>query len=242
MNRVTATAATALALLSLTVLTACGGKEEPDGATGGPRPSASPAEQPTPAERLAGLMVTPADVDGFSVQKHSDEFALAKSPEEVEVDKPACAPLAHAMNQLPLGEPQADLTRVLAEEAEGPNGAHTYLTLTAYASGGAQSTLAGVKKAVAACGDGFTAKGSGGTSAYDSVTAEEVAPAGDETLGFTSTMTFRGASHTLHTQVVRAGDVLGVYFSVNGMAIANARPSDAKLPPAVVKAQNAKLG
>jgi hypothetical protein len=33
-----------------------------------------------------------------------------------------------------------------------------------------------------------------------------------------------------------------VYFSVDGMAIANGRPSDAKLSPPVVKAQNGKLG
>ncbi|MFE2277002.1 hypothetical protein ACFXAE_06990 [Streptomyces sp. NPDC059454] len=242
MNRATVAVATALTLMSLTTLTACGGEDEPDKATGEPRPSATQAKQPTPAEKLAGLMVAPADVKGFSVQEHSDEFALAKSPEDVTLDKPACAPLAYAINQLPLGEPQADLTRVLADKAKGLNSAHTYITLTAYASGGARSTMADVKKAVAACGDGFTAKGSGGTSTYDSVTPEDVTPAGDETLGFASTLTFRGAPHTMHTQVVREGEVVGVYFSVNGAAIANARPSDAKLTPTVVKAQNAKLG
>ncbi|MFF5159858.1 hypothetical protein ACFY3N_27160 [Streptomyces sp. NPDC000348] len=242
MNRATAAAATALTLMTLTTLTACGGEGESDKTTGEPRPSASQSKQPTPAEKLAGLMVAPADVKGFSVQEHSDEFALAKSPKEVTLDKPACAPLAYAINQLPLGEPQADLTRVLADEAKGLNSAHTYITLTAYASGAAQSAMAGVKKAVAACGDGFTAKGSGGTGAYDSVTPEDVTPAGDETLGFASTMAFRGASHTMHTQVVRKGEVVGVYFSVNGSAIANARPSDAELAPAVVKAQNTKLG
>lgn len=244
MNRTTSAAASALSLLTALSLTACGGEgEESDKATGEPRPSASQSKQPTPAEKLAELMVAPADVKGFSVQEHSDEFALAKSPKDVTLDKPACAPLAYAINQLPLGEPQADLTRVLADEAKGLNSAHTYITLTTYASGGAQSTMADVKKAVAACGDGFTAKGSGGgTSTYDSVTPEDVTPAGDETLGFTSTLTFRGAPHTMHTQIVREGEVVGVYFSVNGAAIANARPSDAKLTPAVVKAQNGKLG
>ncbi|MGW4545366.1 hypothetical protein ACWEN4_03190 [Streptomyces violaceorubidus] len=34
--------------------------------------------------------------------------------------------------------------------------------------------------------------------------------------------------------------VLAVYFSVDGTAIANGRPSDARLSPTVVKAQNAK--
>ncbi|MFF9484909.1 hypothetical protein [Streptomyces sp. NPDC014676] len=34
---------------------------------------------------------------------------------------------------------------------------------------------------------------------------------------------------------------VAVYSSVNGFSIAQSRPSDAKLPPAVVKAQNKKL-
>lgn len=241
MNRTTSAAASALSLLTALSLTACGGEGESDKATGEPRPSASRAEQPTPAEKLAELMIAPADVKGFSVQEHTDEFALAKSPKDVTLDKPACAPLAYAISQLPLGEPRADLTRLPADEAKGLNSAHTYITLTTYAAGGAQSTMADVKKAVAACGDGFTAKGSGSTSAYDSVTPEDVTPAGDEALGFTSTPAFRGAPHTMHTRVVREGEVLGVYFSVNGAANANARPNDAKPAPAVVKVQNAKL-
>ncbi|MEQ8142807.1 hypothetical protein [Streptomyces sp. OP7] len=60
--------------------------------------------------------------------------------------------------------------------------------------------------------------------------------------GFTATMPYQGVSHTLDTQVVRAGDVMGVYSSANGLAIANARTNDVDLPSAVVKAQNAKLG
>ncbi|MFC7982677.1 hypothetical protein [Streptomyces sp. NPDC057336] len=75
------------------------------------------------------------------------------------------------------------------------------------------------------------------------MTAEKpVAEAGDESLAFRSTLTFRGAAHTVHTQAVRSGDVVAMYFSVDGLAIANARPSDAKLSAAVVKAQYAKLG
>ncbi|GHB56054.1 hypothetical protein GCM10010377_54000 [Streptomyces viridiviolaceus] len=242
MKQARSAAASALALLSLAALTACGGEADSDATADRPQASASTAKEVTPAQRLAGLMVTAADVEGFTVQEPDDEFLFAESVEEVKVDEQLCAPLAHAMNQLPLGDPVADLTRVLSEDAKGPDSAHTYVTITAYASDGeAQSAVADVEKAVRSCGSGFTAEASGGTSTYDSVTAEKVAPAGDESLGFSATMTFRSASHTLHTEVVRSGDVVGVYFSVNGMAIANARPSDAELPVAVVEAQNAKL-
>ncbi|MFI8206083.1 hypothetical protein [Streptomyces sp. NPDC085937] len=232
----------ALALLCLAALTACGEGGETEDSTGEPRPSATRSEQPAPAERLAGLMVTPAEVKGFTLQDYDDEFAIAKSSAELSADQPACTPLGLALNQLPLGAPQADLTRVLMPETEGLNSAHTYITLTTYAPGKARAVLADVKKGLTACGDGFTAKGDNGSSVYDSIAQEDTAPAGDDTVGFTATMSFRGVSHTLHTQVVRAGDVVGVYFSANGLAIANARTSDAKLPPVVVKAQNAKLG
>ncbi|MER6835469.1 hypothetical protein ACWIG2_17910 [Streptomyces cellulosae] len=230
----------ALAVLCLAALTACGGGGEPENSTGEPRPSATRSERAAPAERLAGLMVTPAEVKGFAVKPYDDRFALAESASEMSADTPACAPLALALNQLPLGEPQADLTRSLDSESEGAP--DTYVTLTTYAPGGAQAVLADVKKAVAACGDGFTAKGSNGSTVYEAVAAEDVAPAGEETVGFTATTSFQGVSHTLHTQVVRAGDVVGVYFAADGMAMVTGRPSDAKLPPAVVKAQSAKLG
>ncbi|MEU1264488.1 hypothetical protein ABZ839_17095 [Streptomyces cellulosae] len=229
-----------LCLTALTALTACGGGGEPENSTGEPAPSATRSEQAAPAERLAGLMVTRAEVKGYAVKPYDDQFALATSSSEMTADKPACTPLALALNQLPLGEPQADLTRYLDSESQGAP--DTYVTLTTYAQGGAQAVLADVKRAVAACGDGFTAKGSNGSTVYESVEAEDVAPAGEETVGFSATTSFQGVSHTLHTQVVRAGDVVGVYFAADGMAMVTGRPSDAKLPPAVVKAQSAKLG
>ncbi|MFC9463364.1 hypothetical protein [Streptomyces coelicoflavus] len=247
-NRPASAALAALSLLSLTALTACGGDSEPDPATDKPKTSASAsaAEAPSPAEHLAATIVTKADTDGFEVEEPDDEYAFARSTDEVTVDKPVCAPLAYAMNQLPLGTPEADLTRLTSGPTDAPTKltkgiTFTYVTLASYAPGKAQSAFADARKAVDACGDGFTAKANGNESPYDSVTAEKVTPAGDESLGYTSTMTFRGVQHVLHGEVVRSGDVLAVYFSVDGMAIANGRPSDTRLSPTVVKAQNAKL-
>ncbi|MEU8732967.1 hypothetical protein [Streptomyces tendae] len=251
MNRPTSTALAALSLLSVTALTACGGSSDPDRATDEPKTgasaSASAAKAPSPAEHLAATIVTKADTDGFEVAEPDEQYAFAKSADEVTVDKPVCAPLAYAMNQLPLGTPEADLTRLTSGPTDAPTQltkgiTYTYVTLASYAPGKAQSSFADARKAVSACGDGFTAKANGNESPYDSVTAEKVTPAGDESLGFTSTMAFRGVPHVLHGEVVRSGDVLAVYFSVDGMAIANGRPSDAKLSPTVVKAQNGKLG
>ncbi|MFI6276578.1 hypothetical protein [Streptomyces sp. NPDC050988] len=235
-------------LAGLTGLTACGGGDSETDAADKPGGKAtattSGAKEVSPADRLAKLMITKADVDryekGYEVKEPSDEFVFAKSPEEVTLDKKVCAPLAYAMNQLPLGEPQADLTRVASKD--GLNGGYTYVTLTAYEGGGAESAMAGLSKAVASCGDGFTAKSKGGTSPYDSVTAEPTTKAADESLAFKSTMTVLGTTHTLHSAAVRRDDVIAVYFSVDGRAIAESRPSNVKLASAVVGAQNAKLG
>ncbi|MEU6555650.1 hypothetical protein ABZ915_36190 [Streptomyces sp. NPDC046915] len=234
-------AAPAMTMLSLVVLTACGGAADSDAVADKPKASVSSTPQVSPAVRIAKLMVTDADVDGFTVRKPTTEFVFAKSRDEVTVNKQACASLAYAMNQLPLGDPQAVLTRVAGAKESGDFDGFTYITLAAYGSDGAKKAMADVSKAVKACAGGFTAKASGGTTTYGSVTSEQVTAAGDESLGFKATMSFRGATHTMHTEVVRSADVIGVYFSVNGIAIANARPSDAKLPAPVVAAQSAKL-
>ncbi|MFC4464992.1 hypothetical protein ACFPH6_10625 [Streptomyces xiangluensis] len=240
MRRHAALASCALSIAVLTGLTACGsGDAETDTAADKPEATAAPAKEVSPAERLAKLVITTADVDGHNVEEPGSEFIFAKSQDEVTVDKKACAPLAYAMNQLPLGEPQADLTRVASKD---PN-AYTYVTLSAYEDDGeAESAMSGLSKAVDSCGGGFTAKANGNASPYDSVTAEKADPAGEESLAFKSTMAFSGVSHTVHTTAVRSDDVIAVYFAVDGRAIAEARPSDTPVSPVVAKAQNAKLG
>ncbi|WP_406488702.1 hypothetical protein [Streptomyces phaeochromogenes] len=242
MKRTAALAASALSLSALACLTACGGGGSDSGTDAADKPeaTASRTKEVSPADRLAKLMITKADVGGYAVEEPSDEFVFAKSPDEVTLDRKVCAPLAYAMNQLPLGEPQADLTRVASKD--GLNGGFTYVTLTAYQDGGAESAMAGLAKAVASCGDGFTAKSKSGTSPYDSVTAEPTTKSGDESLAFKSTMTVLGTTHTLHSAAVHHDDVIAVYFAVDGRAIAESRPSDVKLAAAVVEAQNAKLG
>jgi hypothetical protein len=222
----------ALALTS--ALTACsGGEDQPSGS-----PTTPKAKQITPAQRLAKAIVTKDDLPGYNVSEPEAQYAFAKSSDEVTVDKSGCAPLAHAMNQLPLGEPQADITR---SAGAGYGKESTYITLASYEPAAeAESLLAGLAKAVSKCGGGFTAKAGRNTTAYDSVTAEKGTASG--AVAFRSTMTFRGVTHTLHTEAVRDGDVLAVYFSVNGFAIADSkRPSDAKMSANVVKAQNSKL-
>ncbi|MZF86799.1 hypothetical protein [Streptomyces sp. SID5643] len=232
MKRAALAVVSALALTS--ALTACSGSKD----TPTDSPSAPKAKQITPAQRLAEVIVTKDDLPGYNVSEPEAEYAFAKSSDEVTVDKPGCAPLAHAMNQLPLGEPRADLTR---SAGAGYGKTSTYITLAVYEPAAeAESVLAGLTKAVSECGGGFTAQAGKNSTVYDSVTAEKGTVPG--AVAFRATTPFRGITHTVRTQVVRDGDVLAVYFSVNGFAFADSRrPSDAKTPANVVKAQNSKL-
>ncbi|MEU9572889.1 hypothetical protein AB0D62_24085 [Streptomyces massasporeus] len=234
MKRAALAVVSVLALTS--ALTACsGGEDTPSGERATTTPK---AKQITPAQRLAKVVVTKDDLPGYNVSEPEAEYAFAKSSDEVTVDKPGCAPLALAMNQLPLGEPRADLTR---SAGAGYGKESTYITLASYEPAAeAGSLLAGLAKAVSGCGGGFTAKAGKNSTVYDSVTAEKGTAPG--AVAFRATTPFRGITHTVRTQVVRDGDVLAVYFSVNGFAIADSRrPSDARIPAEVVKAQDGKL-
>ncbi|MFD8212627.1 hypothetical protein ACFV2U_02535, partial [Streptomyces sp. NPDC059697] len=85
-----------------------------------PTPEASRAKEPGPARRLATQMITAADLGhGYSVRDFSvakEKSAFAETPDRITVDRRPCHPLAAAMNQLPLGRPQAFLTRVVSPE------------------------------------------------------------------------------------------------------------------------------
>ncbi|WP_033319538.1 hypothetical protein [Streptomyces yerevanensis] len=246
----TALAASVLSVAVLTGLTGCGSDDSDTDAAAAtaaedkPKASATQAKGPNPAERLAKLMVTQAEIGGgYKVEKSSldAEYAFAKSQDEVTLDKEVCAPLAYVMNQLPLGEPQAFLTHHASINTltKGSN----YITLNAYEEESkAQSAMAGLSKAVDSCGAGFTAKANGNSGKHDTVTAEKTDAAGDESLAFKSTLTLKGITHTVHGAAVRSADVVTVYYSVNGGAIFKGYPSDAKIPAAILKAQNAKLG
>ncbi|MFD5948860.1 hypothetical protein ACFWAZ_21730 [Streptomyces collinus] len=234
MKRAALAVVSVLALTS--ALTACsGGEDTPSGGTTTRTPK---AKQITPEQRLAKAVVTKENLPGYNVEKWGSEYAFATSSDQVEVDKPGCAPLALAMNQLPLGKPQADLVR---STGAGYGKESTYITLASYQPASeAGSLLAGLKKAVSECGGGFTAKAGKNSTLYDSVTAEKSTVPG--AVAFRATTPFRGLTHTVRTQVVRDGDVLAVYFAVNGFAIADSRqPSDARISAEVVKAQEAKL-
>jgi hypothetical protein len=232
--------AAAAALSFAVALTACGGSDKGTDTAGKPETSASPTKTLSPAEQVAHLMVTTAEADGYAIAKPSTDFTFAKSQDEVTVDETACASLAYAMNQLPLGKPQATLTRTA--KADKADDSTTYITLSTYASGAAQTAMADLSKALKPCADGFTAKANNSSNPYDSVTKETALASGDESLAFAATFTANGATQTARTQVIRVGDTVVTYFSLDTSALVGGGSGDAKVPTGLVKVQNAKLG
>ncbi|QEU92556.1 hypothetical protein [Streptomyces kanamyceticus] len=244
-----AAAAPVLALLCAAALTACGGSDSGSDSSDGSKDSAdksgtsdAPEKAADPAADLDRAVLAKDEVKGYRIDKPAQEFVFAKSKGEIKLDKADCAPLAYAMNQLPLGTPKADAIRVAAG-AKGP-GAFTYVTLATYEKGAAKTALAELSKAVSACGGGFTAKAGKTTNPYSSIAAETApAPAGaDESFAFKATQKYQNNTHTLRAQAARHGDTIALYFAVDGLAFTQSRPGDAKIATAVVNAQSAKLG
>ncbi|MFI1356785.1 hypothetical protein ACH4TV_24870 [Streptomyces sp. NPDC020898] len=226
--------------LSLAALTACSGGDGNTNTADKPTApaSASQAKQLGPAERLAQLLVTKAEAVDYTVREPAEGEALAQSQDDMSVDKPDCAPLAYAMNELPVGDPKASLVRV----ANGPDSMFTLITLATYADGKAEAAMKGLTAAADSCGGGYTAKStSGATTTYGSVTVETAPAGGDESLATAATFQHQGVTQTLRTQTFRFGDTIANYFSLDSGSLVQGRQGQAKIPAALVKAQNAKL-
>ncbi|MFE2711748.1 hypothetical protein ACFXKI_07035 [Streptomyces mirabilis] len=231
----TALAASAFSVALLAGPVGCAGGDSD--AADEPGPKASRAEEPGPARRPATQMITVADLGhGYSVRDFSlakEKSAFATTPDRITVDRGPCHPLATVLNQLPLGRPQAFLTRVVSPEkslgaaTEGAAGAAakeatavTYVTLAAYDRGmatAAMDTL--LARGVDSCRLGFTARAvNGATRTYHSVAGEEAGTAGEKALAYRAATTVDGAAR------------------VDGEA------RGPRVPAAVFTAQNAKLG
>ncbi|MFJ8085061.1 hypothetical protein ACIQ6Y_31140 [Streptomyces sp. NPDC096205] len=236
------TALAAASLLSFAaVLTACGGSGSDSDAKPESAPSSPKAKQLTPDEQLAKLMVTKAESPKYTLEEPQTKEAFATSTDEVTVDKPECAPLVYAMNDLPLGDPEARLTRVTHGGAS--SSMLTYVTLSTYEDGKAEAAMKELTAAAASCGGGFTATSkSDGSAMYDSVKTENAPQAGDESLATSATFDFQGLPQTVRTQTFRFGDTVANYFTLDSGAFMSARAGDAEIPADLVKAQNAKLG
>lgn len=231
-----------LSVLSLATLTACGGGDGSDSdakTTAQPKATASQAKPAVdPVKELTKLFVTKAEVSDYTVHEPAKGDAMAETQQDMRVDKAACAPLAYATNYLPLGAPEASVVHV----ANDGTFAYNYITLATYTEGKAEAAMKGLAEAVSSCTAGYTAKSDKASTPYTSVKKETPFSdaAADESIATASTVDYKG-TQTMRTQTFRFGDTIVNYFSVDSGGFMKGQSSSAKVPTALVKAQNAKL-
>jgi hypothetical protein len=176
---------------------------------------------------------------------------------DIKVDDAACEPIAYAISNAPLGEPGAEVNRMVSSDPEEPSAEElaemsseeqlaasmnltiTALSLYAYEDKGAEEALADVRTAAEECAGGFT-----GTAVDEDVKVtkitEETISGGDEAAAWTVTTKQDGETLAYKVVVVRQSSTLASFASVDLGASMTGEESG--LPTALVDAQLAKLG
>ncbi|MCX5171148.1 hypothetical protein ACK389_32635 [Streptomyces antibioticus] len=253
-------ATAAVGALSLALVTGCGSSDEGSKDSGGSKGSssssaaASDAKALTTAE-LKKLLLAQGELKGYKVG--SGEETAASSKSAVKVDKAECAPMAWATNGLPPGDTDANATNSLTEDkaSDAPtsledvseadiegafNVTITYVGLSSYEGDGAEKTIKTLSDGVTACAGGYGFTTDGETSKVTKVAAEKGSGQGDESVAFIQEVDVEGQTISAHTEVVRKGNTLATFFTMDLAALAKGgEMSD--VPAAVIDAQVAKL-
>ncbi|MEW2051174.1 hypothetical protein [Streptomyces sp. NPDC005476] len=250
-------ATAALGALSLSLLTACsddGSKESADpkasSSSSAPASSAPAAKALTTAE-LEKLLLAQGELKGYKVDSGND--TLPASKKQVKTDKPACDPLAWATAGLAPGDTDANASNTVSEDKSSAATAKptdieaafdvdlTFVGLSSYEGDGAEKAMKSVSDGVTACAGGYGLAADGEKSKVTKVTAEKGATKGDETVAFSEDVDMDGeGTATFHTVVVRKGNTLASFYTVNFAAFSKGGEMG-DIPAAVVDAQVAKL-
>ncbi|UXX95140.1 hypothetical protein N7U49_30245 [Streptomyces sp. AD2-2] len=212
---------------------------------------------------LKKLALAKGDATGYEIGSVGKTFPASKSA--VTADKAQCRPLAWAMAAQAPGEAGA-ATNKLVTEAKKPSSAAsksmedmtekefddafgtaldrttTVVGLSSYDGDGAEKAFKSVSDGVRSCSGGFTVTSGGDSQKYTEVAAEKASDTGDESVAFGASAVMEdsgGKTGTTHTEVVRHGNTLVTYYTVNLGALMSGKAY--VVPPAVIDAQAAKL-
>ncbi|MBN0045367.1 hypothetical protein JS756_14860 [Streptomyces actuosus] len=242
--------------LSLALVTGCSGEKKNDDAKGSAAPASSAAGTTAPAAKaltaaeLQKLLLAQGELKGYKSDPGAD--ILPKSKAEVKTDKAACDPVAWATAALPPGDTDARAANTVTQDKAGSaTGAPTdmenafdvdltFVGLSSYDGDGAEKAMKAVSDGLAACAGGYGLTAAGESSKVTKVTSEKGAELGDESLAFAEGVDMDGEGTAMfHTQVVRKGNTVATFYTVNFSAIGSGE--GVKVPAAVVEAQVAKL-
>lgn len=240
-------------VLSLTLLTGCGGGSEGDSKEAAASASkgagtATAAKARTAAE-LEKLLLAKGEVAGYDVDPGDDTLPKAKSA--VRADKPACAPLAYALSGLPPADTAASANNTVTSQTSTPspdaasiegvfNVDMTIVGLSSYEGDGAEKAVKAVSDGIAACSGGFGIAAEGEKLKITKVAAGKPSGKGDQSVAFAVTSDMDGdGTATFNVEVVRVGSTVSTYYTVDFASLGSGKA--ATVPAAVLDAQVAKL-
>ncbi|MEU6671320.1 hypothetical protein [Streptomyces sp. NPDC046727] len=253
-------ATAAVSALSLALVTGCGDKGSDDSGKSSGKDGAKPAAKALSAAELKKLIIAEGDVTGYKVGPVEGGI-----PDEskVKADDAKCDPLVRTLTGIAPGDPAANTSRMATEDKKDPTDDATSLddmadgkfedaikesmdldvtvvTLASYDGDGAAQALKSVSEAVKACAAGFSGEQDGEKGKFTKVSEEKSSGTGDESVAFTtSNDAGKDGVMPLHAEVVRHGNTLATYTTINIGAGMAKKAYTVSVP--VVKAQAAKL-
>ncbi|KOV63646.1 hypothetical protein [Streptomyces sp. MMG1121] len=253
-------ATAAAGALSLALVAGCSDGGSKDSGSGGSKGSGT-APKALSAAELTKLVLAEGEVPGYTVEPVKGVALLARSA--VTATDKRCEPLMHVLTGQAPVDAAAETARSVDENRKVPSDdatslddmadgkfseqlnksldrSATKLNLSSYAGDGAEKALKSVSDAVRACAGGFTGEQASLKATFPKVAEERSAGTGDASVAFVVTGdSDDGDPVPVHAEVVRHGNVLASYYTLNIGAVM-AKKAYA-VPSAVVKAQAAKL-
>ncbi|WP_199827465.1 hypothetical protein [Streptomyces xylophagus] len=250
----------AVSALSLALITACSDSGSDDAKDSAKSSATSSAKALTAAE-LKKLIIAQGDAAGYKV---AVEAAVPGGRSGITADE-KCKPLLYVMSGLAPTDAPAEINRRVTADKKPSATASTDLedmsdadiekaltdsmsvdmtmvALSTYDGDGAEKALKAVSDAVAGCAGGFTGKAGGEEQKFTKVTAEKGSGAGDESVAYAAYGApdeTDGKISATHAEVVRHGNVVATYYTLNLGAIVADKTYT--VPAAVITAQSAKL-
>ncbi|MFI5683696.1 hypothetical protein [Streptomyces sp. NPDC051636] len=252
-------AAAAVSALSFALVTGCSNGGSSDSGDGKGGKSEKPAAKALSAAELKKLIIAKGEVPGFKVGPVEGGI-----PEDgkVRTDDAKCDPLLDVLTGIAPGDPATNTSRMATEDKKDPTDDATSLddladgkfedalnesmdldvtvvTLSSYDGEGAEKALQSVSDAVKACSGGFSGDQDGEKGKFTKVAEEKSSGTGDESLAFTATNDTPDGAVPLHGEVVRHGNTVATYSTINIGAAMTKKAYTVSAP--VIKAQAAKL-
>lgn len=251
-------ATVAVSVLSLALVSGCSDDGSDDSTTSGSSSESAKATSTKvyTAAELEKLLLTTGGIAGYEVD--SAEDTLPKSQSELKVDNADCEAFTYATAALPPGDTEAYASNSVTETASSESASDsqeeltgddydalfdidaTYVGLSSYEDEGAAEAFKAVSDGAEDCAGGYGYTADGEATKVTKVSEEKASGAGDESVAYAvETDVEDEGTGVSHIEVVRHGNTLATYYTVNFGLLTSEKAYD--VPAAVIDAQGAKI-